>query len=98
MHACKKRNSSEEYGVPKNTQRGFLKLIAVIVITLSIFAYFGFDVRKVMDSPKFKESVTAVWRVVKESTIKVREFVFRGDENKEQEDNNSHLGTTTPAQ
>jgi hypothetical protein len=51
-----------------NTQQGFIKMVILIVIGLIILGYFGFDIRKAIESPVArsnieyaKDAVVYVW-------------------------------------
>ena len=52
---------------PLNGNRGFFKAIILIVIVLMIFAYYGFDLKEVLDSLEVREKASSVWNWIKGS-------------------------------
>lgn len=49
----------------QNSNRGFIKAIVIIVIALIILAYFGLNLRNIVDSETFQDN----WDFVKESVV-----------------------------
>ncbi len=47
-------------------EHGFIKAIILIVIILAILAYWGFDIKKVLTSPEFKEKGAFIWNWIKD--------------------------------
>jgi len=45
---------------------GFIRAIVLIVIALALFAYWGYDVKKVLSSPELKEKVVFIWEWTKD--------------------------------
>jgi|GEM_PF-5988426 len=45
---------------------GFLKIIILIVIALAILAYYGFDIKRLIDSPAFQEKISFIWGWLKD--------------------------------
>lgn len=41
----------------KHQQKGFLKIIVLVVVALIVLGYYGIDVRKVVDSPLVKKNL-----------------------------------------
>ena len=42
-------------------QKGFIQLVIILVIAILALNYFGFNVRDLLDSPKFKEVFDSTW-------------------------------------
>ncbi len=49
----------------KTNQRGFIQLIIIIVIVLLILGYYGFDLKKFIDSPGVQNTWNYIWNAIK---------------------------------
>lgn len=60
------------------TQRnkGFLRLVATIVIALIILGYFGYDIREILASPKVKENLQYAWGLAKTAAAFVWDYTL----------------------
>jgi hypothetical protein len=45
----------------KTNNKGFIKAIIVIVIAFAILAYWGYDIKRILSSPEFKEKLVFIW-------------------------------------
>ncbi|MEK9201746.1 MAG: hypothetical protein AAB944_02135 [Patescibacteria group bacterium] len=46
-------------------KKGFIKDIIIIIIAVFLLNYFGFDVKKWLDSPEVKGQIFIVWDLIK---------------------------------
>jgi hypothetical protein len=51
--------------MPKNSQKGIITVIILIVVALIILGYFGFDLRRIVESPQVQENLTYAWNLIK---------------------------------
>lgn len=47
-----------------NTQRGFLELIALVVIAVLVISYFGFDLAGLLKDSQTRENIAAVFEFI----------------------------------
>ena len=45
----------------KAGNRGFIKIILLIVVVLIVLGYYGFNLREQLDSPSIKENLLTFW-------------------------------------
>ena len=48
----------------RNEQKGFVKLIIVLVIVLIVLGYFGFNIKSIVQSPSVSGNLNYVWGLV----------------------------------
>jgi len=47
-----------------NKQKGFFKIIILVIIAIIILSYFGFDLRAIIESPETQGNLGYVWGLV----------------------------------
>lgn len=56
------------------TDRGLVRMIVIIVIALLLIAYFGFNLRSIVDSPTFQDN----WHFIKDTVLYVWNTFLKG--------------------
>lgn len=51
--------------MPKNPNGGFIKMIIILIIIILALSYFGFDIKKFMESPTTQKNLGYVWGLAK---------------------------------
>lgn len=49
----------------KSSQKGIVTVIILVVVALIILGYFGFDLRRIVESPQVQENLTYAWNLIK---------------------------------
>lgn len=60
----------------KNSQKGIVTVIILVVVALIILGYFGFDLRRIVESPQVQENLTYAWNMIKLPFLWVWNFLI----------------------
>jgi hypothetical protein len=79
VHIFSARKLKSRYNIPimftlVNSNRGLVKMIVLIVIALLILAYFGLNLRSIVNSPTFQDN----WALIRDAVVNVWNTYLKG--------------------